>query len=149
LTVDLRRATADDVPAITALVTAAYSVYVPRMGRRPMPMLADYGAVVADQETWVAVEDGAVVGVLVLEPEPDSLLVENVAVAPHAQGRGVGRLLLDHAEDRAREHGAGDIRLYTHQTMTENVALYRARGFVDDQRRPDDGTARVFLRKPV
>jgi ribosomal protein S18 acetylase RimI-like enzyme len=149
MTVELRRADADDVPAITALVSAAYSVYIERMGRRPKPMVADYEAVVAGRETWVAVEEGAVVGVLVLEPEPDSLLVENVAVAPHAQGRGVGRLLLDHAEQRAREHGAGDLRLYTHLTMTENVAMYRGRGFVDDERCADDGTARVFLRKSV
>jgi ribosomal protein S18 acetylase RimI-like enzyme len=149
MTAELRRAVADDVPAITALVTAAYSRYIERMGRRPLPMRADYDVVVAERETWVAVEDGAVVGVLVVDPEPDSLLVENVAVAPHAQGHGVGRLLLDHAEQRAREHGAGDIRLYTHQTMTENVAMYRGRGYVDDERQPDDGTARVFLRKSI
>lgn len=149
MTVELRRATEDDVPAIAALVTAAYSVYIERIGRPPGPMLADYHEVVADDETWVAVKGVEIVGVLVLEPEAESLLVENVAVAPHAQGRGIGHLLLDHAELRAREHGLGEVRLYTHRTMTENQAIYRSRGFVEDERRTEDGFARVFLRKPL
>ena len=45
---DLRPATPDDVPAITALVRAAYEKWVPLIGREPMPMQADYDEAVHD-----------------------------------------------------------------------------------------------------
>ena len=51
-------ARADQVPAIRACAEAAYAVYVPRIGREPAPMTADFAAVVpcstgaATMSTW-------------------------------------------------------------------------------------------------
>jgi len=79
--VSTRLAEASDAAAISDLVTEAYSPYVERMGRPPGPMLADYAEVLARQHTWVAEDDGGgLVGVLVLAPADDHLLLENVAV---------------------------------------------------------------------
>jgi len=80
---------------------------------------------------------------------PDHLLLENVAVHPARQGRGIGRALLDHAETRARELGLSRVRLYTHETMTENLALYRARGYRETARAVEDVYRRVHLAKPL
>src|SRR4051794_29794788 len=98
--VRLHRAAAADVPAITALIRDAYAVYVPRIGREPMPMTLDYSDVVATRATWLARVDDELVGVLVLEPHEDHLLLENVAVAPGAQRTGVGDRLMRFAEER-------------------------------------------------
>lgn len=88
----LRRATAEDVAAIERVALAAYSPYLSRMGgQRPRPLDADYAAAVADDEVWVADEDGEVVGYLVVVAEPDALLLDNVAVLPRCHGHGVGR----------------------------------------------------------
>ncbi|MQA98668.1 MAG: GNAT family N-acetyltransferase, partial [Streptosporangiales bacterium] len=79
----LRPAGAADVPGLTALATAAYELYVPRIGHPPAPMTADYAAAVAAGHTWVAEDGGGrVVGLLVLVPYVDHLLLENVAVHP-------------------------------------------------------------------
>src|SRR5215470_13433390 len=43
----IRRATEDDVARIVEIARAAYIKYVPRMGREPPPMLADFAAEVA------------------------------------------------------------------------------------------------------
>jgi N-acetylglutamate synthase-like GNAT family acetyltransferase len=100
----LRRAEARDVPALEMLASAAYSMDIPRVGRLPAPMTADYAAAVAGAaEVWVVEEAGRVVGLLVLVPEDDHLLLENVAVHPSAQWRGIGARLLAHAEARAGE----------------------------------------------
>ena len=85
----LRRATADDLPAIKAVIDAAYAKYLTRMDKRPAPMLRDYGPSVTGGTTWVA--RLPVTAVLTLYPRDDHLYVENVAIDPGAQGRGLGR----------------------------------------------------------
>lgn len=127
----------------------AYRHYVPRIGAEPGPMRADYDAVVARGETWVAETGGRLVGVLVLVSAVDHVLIENVAVTPGQQGRGLGRRLLDFAEDQARAAGVGEVRLYTHQRMTENRAIYAARGYRETHREPVYGLYRVHLAKPI
>jgi GNAT superfamily N-acetyltransferase len=72
------------------LARAAYQHYVPRIGREPMPMTADYDAAVAGGHAWVAEEGGRIVALLVLEPAADHLLIENLAVDPDRQGSGLG-----------------------------------------------------------
>ncbi len=96
---------------------------------------------------WVAELDGEVVGVLVLEEAPDHVLVDNLAVAPDAQGRGVGGRLLEHADARASAAGLTEVRLYTHELMTENRAYYPRRGFRETHRQTQDERTRVFFSK--
>ena len=129
------------------VVQEAYQKYVERIGGRPVPMDSDYEALVGQGRTWVADLDGEVVGILVLQDAADHLLVENVAVSPSAQRRGIGRRLLDHAEERARSAGLTEVRLYTHEAMTENIAYYPRRGFRETHRQAEDGFSRVFFTK--
>ncbi len=144
----LRRAGAEDVAAIERVALAAYSPYLPRMGgQRPGPLDADYAAAVADHETWVADEDGEVVGYLVVVTELDALLLDNVAVLPTHHGRGVGRALLVLAEERALASGRTRIRLFTHVSMVENQRLYERIGYVETGRATEDDRTRVFYEK--
>ncbi len=143
----LRPATATDVPTLEDVARAAYAVYVPRMGRKPPPMEADFAAAVAAGDTWVAENEGEVVGYLVLASKDDHLLVENLAVRPETQGQGVGGVLLRLAERRARELGHAEIRLYTNEKMTENIAYYGRKGYVETHRGGDGGLRRVFFTK--
>jgi len=145
----IRQAVAGDVPAIEALVRDAYAMYVPRIGREPAPVTADHAGLVAAGRTSVVEADGEIAGVIVLIPGGDHLLVENVAVAPNAQGRGLGRELMAFAERRAAELGMAELRLYTNQLMTENLALYPALGYTETGRRVEDGFARVYFSKRI
>jgi N-acetylglutamate synthase-like GNAT family acetyltransferase len=145
----IRPAVAGDVPAIQALLRDAYAMYVPRIGREPAPVTADHAGLVAAGRTSVIEADGEVAGVIVLIPGGDHLLVENVAVAPKAQGRGLGRDLMAFAERRAAELGMAELRLYTNRLMTENLALYPALGYTETGRRVEDGFARVYFSKRI
>jgi ribosomal protein S18 acetylase RimI-like enzyme len=129
------------------LVEAAYRMYVPRIGREPVPMTADYDEIARSGRAWIAEVHARVVGVLVLETAEDHLLVENLAVAPPYQNVGVGSRLLRFAEDQARARGLPEVRLYTHVTMTENQAYYPRRGFRETHRAGEDGFRRVFFAK--
>jgi len=145
----IRAATAAESGAIAACVEAAYAKYVERLGRKPGPMLADYGALIDRGRVWVAAEGAAVRGVLVLEPAPDHLLVWNVAVAPAFQGRGLGRRLLAFAEEEAARRGLRELRLFTNELMTENVAIYARLGYEETERRTEGPYRRVYMRKAL
>jgi GNAT superfamily N-acetyltransferase len=86
----VRPAKLEEAAAVGDLVRASYSKYVERIGREPAPMLEDYAALIRAGEVWVLAEGGEVLGVLVMRPAEDHLFVDNVAVAPRHQGRGLG-----------------------------------------------------------
>ena len=140
-----RLATAEDLSAITAVTAAAYARYRDRMDRPPAPVLTDYGPAVASGQVWVVGEP--VVALIVLVPKDDSMLVENVAVSPTAQGRGLGRLLMDFAEHEAIQQGFTKMTLYTNEVMTENLAIYARLGYRETERAGDAGYNRVFMEK--
>jgi hypothetical protein len=54
---------------------------------------------------------------------------------------------LEFAEAEALRQGYGEIRLYTHQRMTENQRLYAAIGYEETGRGTEVGYERVFMRK--
>jgi GNAT superfamily N-acetyltransferase len=141
----IRAAGLADVPALESIARAAYLPWVPRIGRPPAPAFADYGAAVRAGETWLACEGSEAIGLIVLTPYPDHLLLENVAVVPAAQGRGVGTRLLAFAEERARALGLQEIRLYTNAAMTENIAYCTRHGDTETHRAEEYGFNRVFF----
>src|SRR6201993_4191388 len=145
----IRAAGAADVPALAKIVEDAYRDYIPRMGRPPGPMLDDYSVRVAEGVVWVLEEGITIVAVLVLIPEPDYLLLDNIAVAPARQGLGLGGRLLAFAEAEALRRGYREIRLYTHQTMAENQRLYASIGYEETGRGTEAGYDRVFMRKQL
>jgi GNAT superfamily N-acetyltransferase len=147
--VTVRLADHDDVDVLRGIAAEAYQLYVARIGRSPAPMTADYAQAVRSGQTWVAVQDGQISGFVVLVAEPGYLLVENLAVRPAAQGRGIGSRLLARAEQHARGLGLSEIRLYTNEAMTENLAYYPRRGYIETHRADQDGFQRVFFRKPL
>lgn len=145
----IRLAVAADLPTLERIAHEAYALYLPRMDRPPAPMLADYTASVAAGEVWVDEEAGELKGLIVLQGCGDHVLIENVAVAPTAQGGGVGRKLVAFAELEARRLGSSELRLYTNEAMTENLTFYPRLGFIETHRAVEGGYRRVFFRKPV
>lgn len=143
----IRPATAHDVAPVQALIEAAYALYIPRIGARPGPMLEDYAALIAQGRVEVFEKQGQVLGVLVLIAQADGLLLDNVAVSPAAQGRGLGRQLMAHAEARARQLGLEVVRLYTNEAMSENLGLYERLGYRETHRAVQAGFRRVFMEK--
>jgi ribosomal protein S18 acetylase RimI-like enzyme len=143
----IRPATPDDLPAIKAVIDAAYARYLTRMDKPPAPMFRDYGPSVEAGTTWVI--GAPVTAVLTLYPRADHLYVENVAVDPVAQGRGLGRALMEFAEQEAARRGLNRMALVTHEVMTENQAIYARLGYTEIERRTEDGYRRVYMEKPL
>lgn len=144
-----RPARAEDEAALRDLVRAAYAPWVAVIGREPGPMADDYAARIAAGQAWVVDGAGGLRGAIILEDAADALLVDNVAVAAEAQGSGLGRALMAFAEAEARRRGHPRLRLYTHEKMARNIALYERLGFVQTHRAEQAGFARVFMTREI
>lgn len=146
---EFRRAEPEEAAEIRALVRAVYAKYVVALGREPLPMVADYGIAVRDHQLWVLRDKGELIAVLELIPAADHLLIENIAVAEDRQGKGIGRRLLQFAEQEAVHQGYGELRLYTNAAMAGDVARYQSMGYRKYKREPIGKSAVVHLRKPL
>jgi ribosomal protein S18 acetylase RimI-like enzyme len=143
----IRLAAAEDLEAIRRVARAAYTMYVTRIGREPAPMVADFAALIGAGQLWVAGDPP--LGFVAGYSRGDHWHLENVAVDPAAQGSGLGRRLIAHAEAIARNSGARAVELYTNAAMTENQTLYPRLGYRETGRGVEDGFDRVFYRKEL
>jgi GNAT superfamily N-acetyltransferase len=140
-----RLAVEADLPALKAIVRAAYDPYLARMDRAPAPLVTDMRPRIRDGHVWTV--GRPIEGLICLCPVDKALLVENLAVHPNAQGAGLGRRLMAFAEEVARRNGLDRLTLYTNEIMTENLAIYGHLGYREVARRTEDGYRRVFMEK--
>ncbi|KAL7805527.1 acyl-CoA N-acyltransferase [Trichoderma aethiopicum] len=156
----IRRAKLDDISPLRAIVNASYTKYIDRIGKPPAPMLADYAKLLDTRDIFILEttsknEEGSpvvqMVGSIILgvDAEGDAVTVNNLVVEPAAQGRGYGRVLMDFAEEVAREKGLSCVSLFTNVKMHENVGLYLKLGYEETGRRTEDGYERVYFRKQL
>jgi N-acetylglutamate synthase-like GNAT family acetyltransferase len=80
----------------------------------------------AGQRHLGAWDEGRAIGCLALSSSGDEARMRQVAVAPDAQGRGVGRRLVAESEAEARRLGARRMTLHARQTA---VAFYERLGY--------------------
>lgn len=140
--VTIRPAEAADVPAIVRLL------WDDEQGQaRESVAEADadayraaFSRIEQDQNTELLVaqeaDGGSVVGCLQLTVIPGlsyrgvmRALVEDVRVARHRRGGGIGALLLRHAEARAAERGCGLIELFVHAGRHDAHRFYERAGY--------------------
>jgi GNAT superfamily N-acetyltransferase len=145
--IQIRPASTADEVAARECVQAAFAMYIERIGKPPGPMLLDYAAHIAAGHIWVAETDDRVVGTLVQFETQDGFYIDTVAAHPDAQGTGVGRALLVFAEEEACRRGYDSLYLCTNEKMTENQVFYPRIGYIETDRRFEDGYQRVYYRK--
>jgi ribosomal protein S18 acetylase RimI-like enzyme len=145
--IGFRSAAPADAAAIKAIVRAAYAKWVPVIGREPLPMRADYDKAVREHQFELAIEDGRIVGLIETIAHDDHIWIENVAVTPEAQRRGIGRQLLDSAERTAVEAGLRELRLLTNGAFKANVSLYKRQGYAVDREEPFMNGTTVYMSK--
>jgi len=146
----IRRAGQDDAAAVRSLTRDAYAQWIPVIGREPLPMKADYEKAVHEHEVDLLHADGQLVGLIEVFLTADHLFIENIAVLPGHQGKGLGHHLLDHAETKAKGAGLGELRLLTNQAFATNVRLYLSVGFRIDRTEPHfGGGTTVYMSKQL
>ncbi|WP_339486812.1 GNAT family N-acetyltransferase [Pseudomonas sp. EL_65y_Pfl2_R95] len=144
----IRLAIASDEPCIKDCAEQAYAGYVSVIGRKPAPMRADYAAQIAAGIVYLATDEQAKFqGFIVFYGQDGQLLLENVAVLPSAAGRGVGKALISFCEQAGRQRGLASVLLYTNELMSDNLMIYPKLGYLEVDRRTEQGFQRVYFEK--
>lgn len=112
-------------------------------------MVADFGAQIELGIVSVAERGGTLAGFVVAYRRGDHFHLENVAVDPAFQGKGIGIALVHHVENKARAADCAGVELYTNEKMTGNLNWYPAIGYLETGRNKQDGFYRVFFRKEL
>ncbi len=145
----IRFAKQNDLASVQLCAAVAYQPYVPRMGKKPAPMIADFSNLIDCQNLYVLEYSNQIVGYVVFHSKSDHMFLENVAVFPIHQGKGFGRKLIEFVEAQANQAGKSAVELYTNEKMTENFSYYLRHGYKETGRRNEDGFDRVYFRKCV
>ncbi|WP_438495556.1 GNAT family N-acetyltransferase [Paenibacillus sp. IHBB 3054] len=92
-----------------------------------LPKVEDY---VKRGDCYLAVDNDEVVGVYVLLPtRPVTVELVNIAVAEEQQGRGIGKQMVMHAIQIARQEGYRVMEVGTGNSSVGQLALYQKCGF--------------------
>ncbi len=93
----------------------------------------------AGTETFIATDqDDHPLGLLMIQPAKEYFTgaerayVEALVVAREAEGRGIGRVLMDHAETWARTHGYAEVALDVFATNARAIAFYERASYHHD-----------------
>ncbi|MEE4659273.1 MAG: ribosomal protein S18-alanine N-acetyltransferase [Halieaceae bacterium] len=81
--------------------------------------------------------DNALLGFALFQRVLDEATLLNIAVRPDAQGRGLGRRLLQGVIDCLTEQGVGRLLLEVREGNSVALGLYRKLGFTEDGMRRD------------
>ncbi|MEP4195687.1 MAG: GNAT family N-acetyltransferase [Aliishimia sp.] len=147
---EIRKAMSEDVASVRRCAEDAYEQYVATIGKKPAPMLADFGSLIASGSVYVAAgTDAELMGFIVFYQEGNHFMLENVAVRSNAAGRGVGKRLIAFCEEQAKRSGVRCVKLYTNEKMSENLSIYPHLGYRETDRRTEDGFNRVFFEKSL
>lgn len=137
---ELRYAQPSDAADVVALIESAYRGEVSRAGWTTEADLLD-GQRTDPEEIQGILEDpharlllvvraGTLVGCVLLKDEGGRAYIGMFAVRPGLQGQGMGKMLLEGAEQRAMlEFGAKMARMTVIEQRTELIAWYERRGY--------------------
>jgi predicted N-acetyltransferase YhbS len=105
--------------------------------------LASLSQKTKDEIALAAIDDGRLVGCVFLKPEADCLYVGKLAVAPGQQGKGLGRRLLELAEETAQAMRLPMLRLETRIELVGNHTTFGRWGFQKTAEKSHPGFDRV------
>ena len=133
---------------ISECARLAYGKYVSVIGKKPAPMIANFSELIKKECVYIEKHgEETLTGFIVFYPKDGVMHLENVAVHPDYQGQGVGNRLIKHCEMDGKRLNCSSVELYTNEKMVENTMIYPKLGYVEFDRRTEDGFYRVYYRK--
>ena len=146
----IRLAMTTDVPAIKLIARKSFERYVPLIGKLPAPMNAYFSGHVLKGTVFIVQSEkkrGSVLGYAIVLHRDGEWLLDNIAVSPEAQGRGVGSALIAACKTFLQKRGVQRYHLHTDEAMEQNLTWNPEIGFVEMARRLEVGFSRIYFTK--
>ncbi len=139
----VREACPEDAPRLQRILEDAYAPFLNLLGPTPMPLTQDLAADIAAGDCLVVGDPP--IGFAVFRVRGGTIHLENIATDPAAQGKGLGRALIEAVEARGRAAGCDTLQLATSPHLTGTRTFYGRLGY----RETGEDDRRVFLEKPL
>ena len=140
--VRIRRATHSDAVLIAATLYGSFlayeSSYTPEAFAATVSTPEQIIERMKEGPIWVAFENERAIGTVSVVLKGEALYVRGMAVDPAARGKGIGRRLLDCAEEFAVQSGCQSLFLSTTPFLTRAILLYEHYGFQRTGEGPHD-----------
>jgi len=105
-----------------------------------------------DELGFAAFLDDKLAGCVFIKEKEDYFYLGKLAVVPAFEGQGIGRSLLEEAEQQAVAHGKPELELQTRIELTRNHAVFEKLGFrkIAETSHPGfDRTTSITMRKQI
>jgi N-acetylglutamate synthase-like GNAT family acetyltransferase len=136
----VRRATADDVPSITAVLFASFveyeTFYTAEAFKVATPSAEHLHQRMSEGPYWVALQKGIILGTISGVLQNKAVYIRSIAILPTARGQHLGRLLLEEVEAFASQQRAERLFLSTASFLTRAISLYEQFGFLRSNEGP-------------
>lgn len=124
----VRQATSRDVHSLKSCIIEAYAKYQSKIPDLP-PVTEGIAEDINNHNVWVAITGDELAGCIFLVPKQRFMKLANLAVHPGFAGKGIGRILTSFAEGESMRQGFLEMRLNTHRSMPDNIAIYQHLGW--------------------
>jgi mycothiol synthase len=126
----VRRPTYDDIDAVVELGNAFERVFSGAASFTAEHVADEWRRLDIESDAWlVAAPDGRLAGYAILEEEGEGRFRSDGYVHPELRGLGAGGMLVDLAEERARERGASSVQNTILATDEAAAAVLEHRGY--------------------
>ena len=128
--ISIRIANATDIPAIVPVVNAAYAIEKFFQGTRTD---AEGVAEMMQKGEFLIAESasGGIVATVYTELRGERGYFGMLAVEPSQQGSGLGRMMVEAAEQHCRSHGCKHMDITVLSLRPDNLSLYRKFGYCE------------------
>jgi ribosomal protein S18 acetylase RimI-like enzyme len=138
----VKLATKTDIPAVASLLARSFleykTSYPEKTFAATISTMGELHNRLTEGPVWVAVEGETVVGTVSGVLDGETLHIRSLAVSPGNRGQGLGKMLLDQAEDYAYKKGYWRLVLSTTPFLTSAIRLYERCGFRRSNEGPTD-----------
>jgi SAM-dependent methyltransferase/GNAT superfamily N-acetyltransferase len=132
----------DEASTIAALLARSFAEYETSYTPEALAATVSTPGRIRDRinegPVWVALRNDAVVGTLSAVARGEALYLRGMAVVPTSRGGGIGRQLLERAEEYAILNGFERLFLSTTPFLKSAIGLYERYGFSRSDEKPDD-----------
>ncbi|MGE7955880.1 GNAT family N-acetyltransferase [Pseudomonas sp. NPDC089530] len=135
MNLQIRKATEADAAQLPAIERSAAELFrhdpeLAWLADAEVTDAAQHRAHIRQQRVWVALLDRRVCAFLDAEACDDALHIWEISVDAAAQGRGIGRRLLETVREQARRQGFTALTLSTFRQLPWNEPFYQRCGFL-------------------
>ncbi|NLL96893.1 MAG: GNAT family N-acetyltransferase [Clostridiaceae bacterium] len=147
----IRRANADDAPAVFSILKRAFTEYSHITGQSDLEALKetveDIKNEIETKAVYIAVIDNEILGTVRLDISGDQAFLSRFAVDSRNRNKGIGKSLMSVVDKYLKEKGVKKVTLYTSSKHCVLMRFYYGRGFYVEAIETDRGYLRARLVK--